>query len=722
MRARHRRLVRLAKRIAGGEVVFFIGAGFSIDSERNTTDTLIARLLARIEALTNALKSSPDPACSHVADELSKGIRATFGLDQQKSSLFDPETLKNNLEILGRNYYLINDWSCSAFDQLLAALHGKVPGDLAQGDLAQKVVVQENLLLRCFWSGTPFSNQTPAELIDFAWYDNLRTLWNVPLTGHRDLALLGKVLFLETLGFNCHEVMGGYPLDAVVPGGEALLRPRHHVLAHLAAEGLCPALVTTNYDQLVECAYRDAGMLPRFPATSDPAKIPLNSRYRFFNRIAEATEFFSRDDSRGTALIHKIHGCAGTYRMRREADPIAFRDFLATIVFTYREIQNWREDSWSRDYLRTLLRTRTIVFAGYSGADPVLHDTIRTVYEEMASYQFRSGSAPDPLKAPQARAFFFGLESNRDFYGMEILRAASAASGGLSRQLSDHPNLITFYRANETGFPHLDEAFLWLHHLCYREIQKQVLQAELRRIAYQLFDRPCAENEATLITDSFRCLCAAEHWEARLFGAGNDDTRRRFTRMVAWTHGFHLKLMREFAIAETLLSDRGDRSRIRFMKCSPWYRPVSEHPQWAAWGVVIELATRRLLSRHQGSPDNWTTNHPHREPTETDPPAILFAASPRKDQKIKQGQAFVRRALIIECPAARGHLEPAARPRHLTALPPLIWQVGPGAVPWWSTEDKRRPKSTPDARRLWNWACGATSDDEEFLGEDPYVR
>lgn len=54
-------------------------------------------------------------------------------------------------------------------------------------------------------------------------------------------------------------------------------------------------------------------------------------------------------------------------------------------MFTFREIQNWRQDSWSRDLLLTLLRTRTMVFCGYSTADPVLHDTFRTVYEEMAS-------------------------------------------------------------------------------------------------------------------------------------------------------------------------------------------------------------------------------------------------------------------------------------------------------------------------------------------------
>ena len=56
------------------------------------------------------------------------------------------------------------------------------------------------------------------------------------------------------------------------------------------------------------------------------------------------------------------------------------------MVFTYREIQNWRKDSWSRDLVSTLLRTRTIVLCGYSGTDPVVHDTFRTVYEEILAH------------------------------------------------------------------------------------------------------------------------------------------------------------------------------------------------------------------------------------------------------------------------------------------------------------------------------------------------
>src|SRR5215831_7973166 len=48
-------LDRLATRISAGDVVFFIGAGYSLDSERNTTGVLLARLLARFEAITSVV-------------------------------------------------------------------------------------------------------------------------------------------------------------------------------------------------------------------------------------------------------------------------------------------------------------------------------------------------------------------------------------------------------------------------------------------------------------------------------------------------------------------------------------------------------------------------------------------------------------------------------------------------------------------------------------------
>ena len=73
----------------------------------------------------------------------------------------------------------------------------------------------------------------------------------------------GKLLFLETLGFNDRNVWHGEPLAGSTAEfsksyGERL-GPRHKVLGALAREGLCPVVLTTNYDLLLEGGYRDVG-------------------------------------------------------------------------------------------------------------------------------------------------------------------------------------------------------------------------------------------------------------------------------------------------------------------------------------------------------------------------------------------------------------------------------------------------------------------------------
>ena len=46
---------RLATRVLNGEVVFFVGSGFSVDSERNTAARFVGRLLAGLLAMITAL-------------------------------------------------------------------------------------------------------------------------------------------------------------------------------------------------------------------------------------------------------------------------------------------------------------------------------------------------------------------------------------------------------------------------------------------------------------------------------------------------------------------------------------------------------------------------------------------------------------------------------------------------------------------------------------------
>ena len=120
-----------------------------------------------------------------------------------------------------------------------------------------------------------------------------------------------------------------------------------------------------------------------------------------FSRIAGAGQFFASGEGQRTALLLKIHGLVDVYRRARQtrldeltSDPAVFddrqrydawADYLPAIVFTYREIQTWRADAWSRDLIRTMLRTHTLALCGYSGADPIMHATFREVDEERAA-------------------------------------------------------------------------------------------------------------------------------------------------------------------------------------------------------------------------------------------------------------------------------------------------------------------------------------------------
>jgi SIR2-like protein len=488
---RQDKLARLATRICAGEVVFFIGAGFSLDSEKNTTSLLIARLLARFEALAETLIAVGNPEAVAAARRLRTGLRVTFTLHNERpegtefSNLFDntkpsdqrPSVFSATLTSLGQNYYIINDWICSGFDNLIEHLTTGVPADFTS-----RVNAREIALLRVY---SPTATLDP---IDVDWLTGLHRHVREHHGPPSERFVAGKVLFLDTLGFNSDAVMGGAPmdpdLDVVACRSASRLRMRHHVLARFAAEGLCPILVTTNYDLLLDCAYRLAGMLPLKPPIDQwPAdlgtpldravslKLPLNRRYRHFSRVAEAAQFFTYGDAHQSAVIHKIHGCVEMYRRARRATTNTrdesfelIRRVLPTIVFTFREIQNWREDSWSRDHLTTLMRTRTIVFAGYSGADPVIHDTFRTVYEEVASYRTANADAPagpdDAIHGARARAFFTDREQVGSFHGLEILRAASTAAGDPSSDVTDHPNLLTFFLGDTGQFPAIDELFV----------------------------------------------------------------------------------------------------------------------------------------------------------------------------------------------------------------------------------------------------------------------
>lgn len=766
-------LNRLADRIAAGKVVFFIGAGFSLDSEGNSGKILILRLLVRFEAMCRALEASDSEefrGAAEIALKLRTTLRTIFNLKAQKQkrgggkntaqSLFTDD-LAGYLDILSHSYFQINDWMCGAFEELLDRLPEKIPDVYLESvrKLEDDLLGKTEALVNSKKIPGPAAAHRPGEL-DLHLLKGLSVYCENTGSARTERAVAGKALFLDTMGFAEERVMGGAPmaqsLDEVVAESAGRLRDRHHALAWLAAEGLCPALVTTNFDLLLESAYRLAGLLPLNPPpskwSSDEAslkdaqslRMPLNHRYGYFARITYASQFFCYGEAWQAVQIYKIHGCVDAYRITREkakADPREdgyklMRTVLPTMVFTFREIQNWREDTWSRDHLNTLLRTRTIAFSGYSGADPVIHDTFRTIYEEMAGYHIamvtkaapmnpgtkETGPNPDMHAGEQAlqatfpspqkdadtedsgtAATAFLLGPSGEFHGLEILRAASMATGTRRPELTSHPNLITFHIGQEPPFPNLDEVYVWLYHLLARKLQKQALATQLHHTYYQLMGHRCPGREANAICESFRELLVTEE---RLEGGsdGNGSSRDQFRRITGWTWFFHRALLREYALAENFLRSPIDGLSIQRVANLPWYCPISEHPGWAAWGVIMELAIRRAYGAicPSSPPEGWKEN-PALTPVPHTCPTLALS---------RQGK--VKRALSIEI-ASFQRMFKRRQPSQFLALPPVRWEIRNETVPWWrNSGDPEKdskpnggqwlPPATPSARTLWEWA------------------
>ena len=87
------------------------------------------------------------------------------------------------------------------------------------------------------------------------------------------------------------------------------LRPRHHVIARLAREGFCTTTLTTNYDRLLEGAFRASGFWYGGCERFSP-----ETYFKEFACIASPLEFFTDGKAHRTAVLMKIHGCSRRYR------------------------------------------------------------------------------------------------------------------------------------------------------------------------------------------------------------------------------------------------------------------------------------------------------------------------------------------------------------------------------------------------------------------------
>lgn len=541
-------------------------------------------------------------------------------------------------------------------------------------------------------------------------------------------AARGKALFLDTMGFQDPKVMGGCPTEAdsvaVAESYGSKLLPRHWVLARLAREGLCTTLLTTNYDLLLEGALRLAGCeLDAGGRTPSVA-----TTFAGVNRVARASDFFDRASGYRSVLLVKIHGCVDAYR-KSSSKPASWQAYLPAMVFTYREIQNWRTDAWSRDYVRTLLRTRCVVFCGYSTSDPVLHDTFRSVYEEMAVKRLQAGPAlgsvsQSGMPAGHDAAYLFGLAENREFHGQEVLRAAARACKNPAAEGVEPSNYIPFSRRGK-GFPSLDEAFLWTFHRVFRGLQTLAIESELLRSASAMLGRrvPAAEVEA--VKTSFDQLFSAECQSAALWRGASGD-KYQLLRICNWTYEFQPRLLREFALKEAAEHRRspGAREQLRSRFGDGWYYPATERKDWTAWAAVVELAIRRLAATLQKRSASWLEDDPRLVVGPGPCPCVCFTKTERQGPPVALAAYYAGTGMITRLKVPTQGL---VRTVH--------WPLGSGASVWpgaqgssdavaekalgngASAPASEQVCSTPAAEVLWRWVWRSEPGDADAAEE-----
>jgi hypothetical protein len=716
---------RLAALVLQGDVVFFIGAGFSVDSEGNTAQRLVRRLLIRLLGLGRALDEVLGQRTGP-GSQIRKNIQHTFDLKANGRGAF-PFT-KSDVRRLADRYYETNDWFCNAFGnlllaaqdldgvrlrQLLAATHrheeeirttGKVEDDESGAD-QRKPKPPEHLEPQ--WDKVPLKPFAP-ELFGQAADDTVLAR-----------ATAGKALFLDTMGFRDPEIMGGEPrswklADVERSYGTKLL-PRHHVLARLAREGFCTTTLTANYDMLLEGAFRLAGFSEKATGRGQP--VFPHTLYSDFAVIASPAEFFSEGKAHSTAVLVKMHGCAQHYRNIPSAKAERLREYLRSMVFTYREIQNWREDSWAADYLRTLLRTRTVVFSGYSLQDPVVHDTFRTVYEEMARERLSSETRSRRFGPEMAPAFFLapGKEEKREFHGMEVLRAASAAVGAARGPFGQHPNYLRFCFRGD-GFPNLDDIFRWLFHRVARLRQRNCLETDLGRVLTALLGRPRPAKELDGIRKLFQQLLDREV-ELAAQWRSNPPSRREHALFSAWTESFHPGLLREFAAADLVRRGAGSGVDLARLQRVAWYYPFTQDAGWTCWGAVVEVALRRVTAILFG-----------REPAVLNPLDLHAATAIRPTALFRPLNDPGATPCAVTILFAGAERDQQVRPLNGHAVTRQVWRLSAEHAPWRRADGTlppvhgmrrnrllRRPFgmrmwSVPPANVLWAWASAPSRD------------
>jgi hypothetical protein len=150
-------------------------------------------------------------------------------------------------------------------------------------------------------------------------------------------------------------------------------------------------------------------------------------------------------------------------------------------------------------------------------------------------------------------------------------------------------------------------------------------------------------------------------------------------------------LLREFALVETVHRNERSGLRIQEFRSSGYYFPLLDRPGWGAWGVVVEMALRRMAGLEQGRPaDAGQSAYP-----------VALVTS--------RGAEFVKTAIVLRGPSAYrlGRADIPGFYRRIHEWQLMAWVTGERISPGTPTAEEvwqRISPGTPTAEEVWQWA------------------
>jgi hypothetical protein len=316
-----------------------------------------------------------------------------------------------------------------------------------------------------------------------------------------------------------------------------------------------------------------------------------------------------------------------------------------------------------------------------------------------------NGKKPGSEEAP---AFFLGNANSQEFHALEVLRAASQSIGADTPPLTYHPNYLgfNFLSKGSEKFPTLDEVMVWTYHRVYRLRQAQALESELRGIAALLMGKEVGVlRGARRVIENFQALCDAEKQAAASL-APMVMAHEPFQRITDWTVHFHPNLLREFALADLCQRDSAIPQNLRHLREKPWYFAAGDNFGWTAWGVVVEIALRRMAAAWMGFGAKWKDPALWSAREYSADSAVWLESQPDVVPAVTISKAGAAKAPVL----LRLRFRDFDRPGHKDDPPGLFsrkvnWTLQAERLPW-----DRADNTTPDALALWKWACRSLDD------------